>query len=471
MDTKVDGTPFSVLMQQAVKLKTHIHKIDRVKFDAWPKFYQNSTFVKDEQRVERQVESFDERMAIAERYKGIGDTKFKVDRNYLEAGLNYEWALGMFKWATPLDEDWRKKSLEDNRIREEEYLGESDEEKTQIESFRIACLLNLSRCYFKQHDANTAKQACDWALALDPDCEKALLLRARCLVQPKGHGATERDEAIADLERALICCRNEGRFRDEIVAFLKNLRRDKIIGKKADQKYAGLFERGQVYDPNEALRRKETALSAMNAESDETGRAELAAVVRLMHQYEEEGKVEEAAELRRVTEKFNAAQSSPVVDFRNPTPEMKEDAKSRGIDLDDPAVVEMIEQLQREKENPVDEKRHQIDAKLDMLSVNDMLHQLKKLQIHHKDCTTKEQLRKRLESALLDNDDLILDPPTKKKNGWMLTVLITLVLFAYRLYFSKLFVSLPLERETDAFHEESQHRDQDDDLAAEFLNV
>ena len=33
-EAKLDGTPFNVLMQQAVKLKTHVHKIDRVRFDA-----------------------------------------------------------------------------------------------------------------------------------------------------------------------------------------------------------------------------------------------------------------------------------------------------------------------------------------------------------------------------------------------------------------------------------------------------
>ena len=32
-EAKLDGTPFNVLMQQAVKLKTHVHKIDRVRFE------------------------------------------------------------------------------------------------------------------------------------------------------------------------------------------------------------------------------------------------------------------------------------------------------------------------------------------------------------------------------------------------------------------------------------------------------
>ena len=40
---------------QAVKLKTHVHKVDRVRFDRWPKFYQNTAFIKDEQRAEREL--------------------------------------------------------------------------------------------------------------------------------------------------------------------------------------------------------------------------------------------------------------------------------------------------------------------------------------------------------------------------------------------------------------------------------
>ena len=66
-EAKVDGTPFNVLMQQAVKLKTHVHKIDRVRFDAWPKFYQNTAFVKDEHKNERTL-AYEERMARARAY-------------------------------------------------------------------------------------------------------------------------------------------------------------------------------------------------------------------------------------------------------------------------------------------------------------------------------------------------------------------------------------------------------------------
>jgi hypothetical protein len=73
---EIEGTPFSVLMQQAVKLKTHVHKIDRVKFDKWPKFYQNSVYVKDAQKAERTL-AFAERLKVAKDYKTAGDAWLK----------------------------------------------------------------------------------------------------------------------------------------------------------------------------------------------------------------------------------------------------------------------------------------------------------------------------------------------------------------------------------------------------------
>ena len=102
-EAKLDGTPFNVLMQQAVKLKTHVHKIDRVRFDAWPKFYQNTAFVKDEHKKERTL-AYDDRMACARAYKEKGDAAFKSGK-MIEACNEYEACGGLFKWATTLRED------------------------------------------------------------------------------------------------------------------------------------------------------------------------------------------------------------------------------------------------------------------------------------------------------------------------------------------------------------------------------
>ena len=66
----------------------------------------------------------------------------------------------------------------------------------RIAALSLSCYLNLSRCYFKSAEFLTARQACDAALAIDGDSDKALLLRARARVGPKSHGATELEQAL-----------------------------------------------------------------------------------------------------------------------------------------------------------------------------------------------------------------------------------------------------------------------------------
>lgn len=447
-DAKIDGTPFSVLMQQAVKLKTHIHKIDRVKFDRWPKFYQNSAFVKDEQRLERQL-PYSERIKVATNYKKLGDQKF-LDGNFLEAGLNYEWALGLFKWATPQDPNWRQKSVDDSFMKEEEFLGESEAEKQTIRHFRVTCYLNLARTYFKQKELDTARHCCDWALALDGNCDKALLLRARCLVESASHGATERDQAIFDLEQAERLCKEPNRLR-EVRTFLRNLKQLKTVGKRADQQYAGLFERGEVYDPDETEKRRQHVEDHVEDEDKKPGvDAELAAAERLMRQYEEEGNTAQVEELRRAIEQTRAklTASPPRLDFRNPTKQMREDATRRGIDLDDPRVLDMLEQLQLEKEDPqLAQRRADLETKLNAMSMATMLSNLDRLQVDHSDCSTKAELRNKLMAALLDSNQPLSSPDSSSQSitnlsTWKVTLTIAFVLAAYRLYNSKL--TMPL---------------------------
>ena len=117
----------------------------------------------------------------------------------MQATINYEFAVGLFVWATTLDANWRKKSLDDEDILEESFDGETTDERAAILAFKVKCYLNIARCYFKQREFGVARQACDWALRLDGTSDKALLLRATILVEPVSHGSTERDSAIVDL--------------------------------------------------------------------------------------------------------------------------------------------------------------------------------------------------------------------------------------------------------------------------------
>ena len=352
-EAKLDGTPFNVLMQQAVKLKTHVHKIDRVRFDAWPKFYQNTAFVKDEHKKERTL-AYDDRMACARAYKEKGDAAFKSGK-MIEACNEYEACGGLFKWATTLREDWRTRSLEDEDIREEEFLGETDDHRRAIASLRVKCYCNLARAYAKQKEHKTAVHACDWALAVDPASAAALYLRAAFLTEPASSGTTERDAAIADLEKACEVVEAGSRTAKDVETLLRELKRLRRVGRANDKAYGGMFDRGAVYGEDESSRRR---AADARAKKDEAATAddfteptrpgdgrcsarpapesELAACDALIAEYERTGQHEKAAELRdgvaqarAKLERARAVQrGDAALDFSKPAAAMAADAKA-----------------------------------------------------------------------------------------------------------------------------------------------
>ena len=90
----IDGTPFSVLMDRAMKLKTLQSKHERVKFDAYPSFYANTVFPSNNDDVigARQLTRFNERLAIATRIKDEGNIAFR-DGRMSDARTQYETAI------------------------------------------------------------------------------------------------------------------------------------------------------------------------------------------------------------------------------------------------------------------------------------------------------------------------------------------------------------------------------------------
>lgn len=385
-DAKIDGTPFNVLMQQAVKLKTHVHKIDRVRFDAWPKFYQNTAFVKDTQMQERAL-AFEARMVVAAAYKAKADGAFHGG-DMLDASFNYEACAGLFKWATTLKEDWRTRSLEDGDIREDEFLGDGEAQRSTIAALRLKCYCNIARAYIKQKEYLTARQACDWALAIDAESDAALYLRAAALTEPASSGTTERDAAISDLEKAVPLVDPASRRAKDVEALLRELKRLRRHGRANDRKYGGLFEKGSIYGGDEASRRRAADARARVEVADDfseptlpgDGRcsanpapeSELAACDSLVEEYERTGKFEKARELKegvkKAREKLDRARAiqrgDAPLDFSRPTAAMAADAAKRGIDLQDPRVQTMLRDLQGERrEGRTQEGRDRIERR------------------------------------------------------------------------------------------------------------
>ena len=101
----VDGTPFSVLMSQAIKMKTAQEAPSRSKYDAYPTFYKNSIFPHEEV-IKARAKSFYSRMDDAIEFKNQGNEAF-VEKRYLDAITKYEIALSVFHYLENVNPNWK----------------------------------------------------------------------------------------------------------------------------------------------------------------------------------------------------------------------------------------------------------------------------------------------------------------------------------------------------------------------------
>jgi len=90
-DLEVDGTPFSVLMDQAVKLKSSSGKVLRKRYDSYPRYVQESMFHDENMKSLRSLE-FEERIQATEEINEVGKMLF-VQSQFLEASIQYQNAL------------------------------------------------------------------------------------------------------------------------------------------------------------------------------------------------------------------------------------------------------------------------------------------------------------------------------------------------------------------------------------------
>jgi len=107
MDIKVNGSPFSALLNQAVKMKTAQTNQYREKYNSFPRYYQNSMFLpKKEVEIARSCSSYSNRMCYAKNMKIDGNTAFQA-LDYDEALLNYEMAASVFKFIENTNPSFR----------------------------------------------------------------------------------------------------------------------------------------------------------------------------------------------------------------------------------------------------------------------------------------------------------------------------------------------------------------------------
>lgn len=104
-NVSIDGTPFSVLMSQAVKLKTAQDAPSRSIYDTYPSFYKNSIFPSDKV-IDSRNKPFVQRMKDAVKWKLEGNIAMK-EGNFIDAITNYEIALSVFKYLENCNPNWK----------------------------------------------------------------------------------------------------------------------------------------------------------------------------------------------------------------------------------------------------------------------------------------------------------------------------------------------------------------------------
>eukprot|EP00586_Coscinodiscus_wailesii_P001014 CAMPEP_0172481730 /NCGR_PEP_ID=MMETSP1066-20121228/7818_1 /TAXON_ID=671091 /ORGANISM="Coscinodiscus wailesii, Strain CCMP2513" /LENGTH=586 /DNA_ID=CAMNT_0013244297 /DNA_START=95 /DNA_END=1852 /DNA_ORIENTATION=+ len=250
MNATIDGTPFSVIMNQAVKLKTARMAPLRSRYDKYAKFYQNSIFPHadvirarndddDDDSTNNGGGAFARRMTAAMRMKEEGNDNFR-NGFFDEAYSKYERALVVFKYLENTNPSWKNEGIKDDFIKEVFYVGRGQKQKQEVINFLITCYSNIANVCIKTKDYQTAVRACDETLSLDARNAKALYLRSRARTVPKSSGATEYDLAVTDLKLAAKCHPRDVTIRKE----LKRLREVLRTGRDEDKKtFGGLFRK------------------------------------------------------------------------------------------------------------------------------------------------------------------------------------------------------------------------------------
>jgi len=346
----VDGTPFSVLFDRAVKLKQIQTKSERIKYDSYPAFaitiYPNEN---DEVAAVRLLPTFTQQLEAANDMKQEGNTAFR-DGRLEEALTKYESAVAVFRYLENTNDNWKKEGIKDEYIIEKEYSCNNEEECQQLNKLLVNCYNNIAIVSTKLQDYSFAISACDYAIALDEKNDKSFFLRAKARLAPTNSGADDQVLAKSDLQTALQCNPNNKQARRQLESLNHQIKQQRIKDKRT---FKGMFDRGELYKEvnNEGGRAQE---KCDDNELIESKQRDIILGRQLVQLYEKRGMNEEKKRLEeslkheiQVMEQKEKEKTN-CLDFHNPTEQMMKDAKYLGIDLTDSQTIELLEQMKNE---------------------------------------------------------------------------------------------------------------------------
>lgn len=335
----VDGTPFSILMDRAVKIKCLQSKRDRVKYDAFPAFYANTIYPNDEVTAVRRCSTFKERLDAAYRMKGEGNLSFR-NGCFHDAVTKYGMAVSVFRYLDNTYPDWKSMgSIEDRFIREIEYECKDDTERRNLDQLLSNCYTNIALASCKLKDYLLAIQACDYAISVNGRNDKAYFVRARARLTPKSSSWDDQQLARSDLLIALTLNPENREAKDNLSKLIRVMNMQKV---KEDISYKGFFGRVEIYDREHGESTKGNSKCNIKDMIDSKQRDVLLGQ-RLAQLYNERGMYKEQERIEQCIQ-YEVA-SMKQLNFRNPSPQMVLEADSMGINLKDPQTVELLEQI------------------------------------------------------------------------------------------------------------------------------
>ena len=140
----IDGVPFSIMMDRAVKLKQLQTKDERLQYNSYPSFYANTIFPHDDVLVARSLSTFNEKLQAANHMKEEGNAAFR--EGCLQDALNkYEMAMSVFRYLQNTNPHWKSDGIiRDDNIVEIEYECKDDQERQHLNKFLVNCYNNFA---------------------------------------------------------------------------------------------------------------------------------------------------------------------------------------------------------------------------------------------------------------------------------------------------------------------------------------
>ena len=376
------GTSFGDMMQQAVKIKGAQMSTLRPQFDSWPTFFQNTLFLREDVTKLRSL-PFAERLAAAADLKGKGNARYQAG-DFVGAQNHYEEAVGVFRFVRNTHADWKTRGIRDEDLKVEDALGETAGERAEVEAFKVSCFLNMAQAQFQQKKNDLCVRACDFALEINAGANvkveaKGLYRRAMARVTSLSSGSTDQDMAMADLAKAAKLDPTN----KLIVSEARKLKARRAEQQATDKRhFSGMFERGDVVAEKEETKLRGSKGTKGGRGSGGGGgsgdggggggggggdggapEGKVSSVVggrtleeqlkdmkSRIGQLHDEGAHDAAEQLQTKLDGINVKIEKEMVkhrqqrkeeemNFDNPTAEMIADAKKKGIDLTDPAIV------------------------------------------------------------------------------------------------------------------------------------